>query len=72
MTFLREFKDEDAKVASADVWAIDDLDFEDNLVAYDQKVEDNILCCCQKDLKHDESLKFMIKGDPFSLNQILF
>jgi hypothetical protein len=76
MTFLRTFKDPDeeskAPVAK-NIWAFDDdFEFEQNLVAYDQKVDDNVLCCCKKELDHDESIKFLLKGDQANLKTVLF
>lgn len=71
MTFIREYKDPNDEVKkntpNKNIWAIDD-DFDEGfLVAYDQKHQDNVICCCQKNLPHDESMKFTIRGDPQNL-----
>ena len=64
MKFLREYKDEEPKQPKG-LWDFDDdFDFEANIVAFDAKEEDNIICCCSKDTPHDESLKFKLKGSP--------
>jgi len=74
MTFLREYKDEDEpKEKQGGLWDFDeDFDFEDNLVAFDQKHEDSIICCCKKEIPHDESIKFILKADEQHLRTTLF
>ena len=34
---------------------------EQNTIAHDTKYSDLIMCCCQKDIKHDETMKFTIR-----------
>jgi hypothetical protein len=64
MTFLREYKDPEEVKQGGGLWDFDaDFDFEENLVAFDQKEEENIICCCKKDLPHDESIKFILKAN---------
>lgn len=73
VNFLRDYKDPDEKVVEKDPWAFDeDYDFEDNMVAYDQDMDDNVICCCKKEIPHDESIKFILKADATSLKTILF
>ena len=73
MTFLREYKDPEEVKQGGGLWDFDaDFDFEENLVAFDQKEEENIICCCKKDLPHDESIKFILKANKQSLNTTLF
>jgi hypothetical protein len=73
-TFLREFKD--TEEVKDDPWGfgddLDDLDFEANMVAFDQKEEECVICCCKKEVPHDESMKFDLKADKKNLNTVLF
>jgi len=43
----------------------DDFDFdnfEKGMIAKDEKVEHNIICCCKPEVPHDEEMKFCVKG----------
>lgn len=42
---------------------LDDIGFEDNIISFDAK-NDNTLCCCQKEVSHDESMKFILMHHP--------
>tara|TARA_B110000285_G_C14709584_1_gene417185 strand:- start:9 stop:215 length:207 start_codon:yes stop_codon:yes gene_type:complete len=50
-------------------WALDDCsdedvladDFMEGTIAKDEREDQLIMCCCQQDQKHDESMKFQIK-----------
>ena len=73
MNFLRDYKDPDEEKKPKGIWDFDeDFDFEDNLVALDSKLDDNVIWCCHKDVPHDESIKFILKADAKNLDTVLF
>ena len=61
-----EWDDDESEGDSSDddPWALDD-DFEQfaktDLIPKDVKPEDLIMCCCRKDIAHDETMKFTLK-----------
>ena len=48
-----------------------DLDLED-LPSLDSKTNTVKVCCCQSDIPHDESIKFILTGDEIAMNTPLF
>jgi len=45
--------------------------FENHLIPKDSKTE-GIICCCKPDEPHDETMKFVIKGNEEKQNQRIF
>lgn len=46
--------------------------YEEFMTAATNVKQENTLCCCNKNLPHDESMKFILKADPNKLNTVLF
>jgi len=72
--FLREFKDcSKNQKENKNIWAIDE-DFDpEEMVAFKQKEEDNVICCCKSHIPHDESMKFiLLVEDPKYENLVIF
>lgn len=71
MKVMREFREPDQRDSkpknALDIFGdFEELDvedafnFEQNLTGFDTKAENNIMCCCQKEKPHDESMKFVL------------
>jgi hypothetical protein len=55
-----------------DIDVEDDFNFEQNLISYDAKEEDNIMCCCHKEKPHDESMKFVLLSKEAEKDRVIF
>lgn len=50
----------------------DALNFEQNLTGFDTKAENNMMCCCQKEKPHDESMKFVLLCKENESDKVIF